>query len=163
MRLARKPLCPCLPGRIVWVTSPRAPAVRTFFASCAGDFPTCLDRVSGSSAGAWRGGGYIAALNTYSRKQLVDVILLARGGGGSIEDLGAFTEEIFARSDAACTLPVVSGGGPQAEFTSADFVADVRASRPPGGCLKIVVRARQEVQRHLRRAPHFTQISQQMR
>ena len=59
----------------------------------------------------------------------IDVIILARGGG-SIEDLWAFNEEIVARSVFKSKIPVVTGIGHQVDFTIADFVADVRAATP---------------------------------
>jgi exodeoxyribonuclease VII large subunit len=157
---ARKKPLPVLPRRIGVVTSPKGAAVRDIIRILRRRFPNLHlivypVRVQGDGAAE----DIVAALRYFNRKQLVDVILLARGGG-SIEDLWAFNEEIVARAIAVCTIPIVSGVGHETDFTIADFVADVRASTPSAAA-EIVVQSRQEFQRHLQELEH--KISQQMR
>jgi exodeoxyribonuclease VII large subunit len=156
----RKVPLPLLPGRIGIVTSPRGAAVRDIIRILRRRFPNLHlivypVRVQGEGAAQ----EIAAALKYFNRRQSVDVILLARGGG-SIEDLWAFNEESVARAIAECTIPVVSGVGHETDFTIADFVADVRASTPSAAA-EIVVRSRQEFQRHLLELEH--KISQRMR
>jgi exodeoxyribonuclease VII large subunit len=157
---ARKKPLPVMPRCIGVVTSPRGAAVRDIIRILRRRFSNLHlmvypVRVQGDGAAE----DIVAALKYFSRKQFVDVILLARGGG-SIEDLWAFNEEIVARAIVTCTVPVVSGVGHEADFTIADFVADVRASTPSAAA-EIVVRSRLEFQRHLLELEH--KISQQMR
>ena len=157
---ARKKPLPLLPRRIGMVTSPTGAAVRDIVRILRRRFPNLHlilypVRVQGDGAAQ----EIVAALKYFSRKKMVDVILLARGGG-SIEDLWAFNEEAVARAIAACTIPVVSGVGHETDFTIADFVADVRASTPSAAA-EIVVKSREEFQRHLRELEH--KISQRTR
>src|ERR1700688_1310542 len=145
---ARKKPLPMLPQRVGLITSTRGAAVRDVVRILRRRFPNLHlivypVRVQGDGAAQ----DIVAALKYFNRKQLVDVILLARGGG-SLEDLWAFNEENVARAIAACTIPIISGVGHETDFTIADFAADVRASTPSAAA-ELVVRSRMEFDRRL--------------
>jgi len=86
----------------------------------------------------------IADLNQYGG---LDVLIVGRGGG-SLEDLWAFNEEVVARAIAASAVPVISAVGHETDFTIADFVADLRAPTPSAAA-ELVARNRQELEAHL--------------
>jgi len=100
-------------------------------------------RVQGEGAAA----EIVKALKFFNQKKLVDVLILARGGG-SMEDLWVFNEESLARAIAASEIPVISGVGHETDFTVADFVADVRASTPSAAA-ELVVQTRREFDRRV--------------
>ena len=145
---ARKKPVPLLPRRIGLITSPRGAAVRDVVRILRRRFPNVHltlypVRVQGEGAAA----EIVDALRFFNRKQLADVLILARGGG-SLEDLWAFNEEVVARAISASTIPVISGVGHETDFTIADFVADVRASTPSAAA-ELVVQSRREFDRHI--------------
>lgn len=143
----KKPL-PMLPSRIGLITSPRGAAVRDIVRILRRRFPNVHlmvfpVRVQGEGAAA----EIVKALKFFNQKKLVDVLILARGGG-SMEDLWAFNEEPLARAIAASEIPVISGVGHETDFTIADFVADVRASTPSAAA-ELVVQTRREFDKHI--------------
>lgn len=155
----KKPL-PMLPLRIGLVTSPSGAAVRDVVRILRRRFPNMHlivypVRVQGDGSA----NEIAEAIKYFNRKQLTDVLIVARGGG-SLEDLWAFNEEIVARAIAACTIPIITGIGHETDFTIADFAADVRASTPSAAA-ELVVRSRHEFERHLADLQH--KIAQQMR
>ncbi len=131
----RKRELPAFPRAVGIVTSPTGAALRDMVNVLARRAPwlrivVSPVRVQGDGAGA-EVAAAIRELNRFSEIGLppVDLIVVARGGG-SVEDLWAFNEEIVARAIAESELPVVSAIGHEIDFTIADFVADLRAPTP---------------------------------
>ena len=127
----KRPL-PAHPRAIGIVTSLQAAALRdvlTTLARRAPHLPVIVYPAPVQGAGA--AARLAEMVETANRRAEVDVLIVCRGGG-SIEDLWAFNEEVLARTIAASALPVVSGVGHETDFTIADFAADVRAPTPTG-------------------------------
>ena len=128
----RKKALPRLPRRIGVISSPTGAALRDVLHVLRRRFcsiPVLIYPVpvQGTAAAAQ----IVAAIQRASLRAECDVLILARGGG-SLEDLWSFNEEIVARAIAACAIPVISGVGHEVDFTIADFVADQRAPTPSG-------------------------------
>ncbi|MGQ9920538.1 MAG: exodeoxyribonuclease VII large subunit [Desulfobacca sp.] len=145
----KKPI-PFLPRRLGVVTSPSGAALRDFLQVLTRRFPNVQVliypvRVQGQGAAAEIAAG-IQALNAWPG---LDVIILTRGGG-SLEDLWAFNEEIVARAIFASKVPVVSAVGHEIDVTIADFVADLRAPTPSAAA-ELVVRRQDELRHQLNR------------
>ena len=126
----RKRPLPRMPRAIGVVTSPTGAAVRDILNVLqrrAPQVPVYIHpaRVQGDGAAAEVARG-IARMNELA---VCDVLIVGRGGG-SLEDLWAFNEEVVARAIAASAIPVVSAVGHEVDFTIADFVADLRAPTP---------------------------------
>jgi exodeoxyribonuclease VII large subunit len=125
----KQPL-PDLPGRIGVITSPTGAAIRDVLSVLKRRFPAIPVLIYPVQVQRNDAGKEIAAMiATASRRKDCDVLILTRGGG-SMEDLWAFNEEIVARALHACRIPVVSAIGHEVDFTIADFVADQRAPTP---------------------------------
>ena len=126
----RKRPIPLFPHRIALITSPTSAAVRDLIQVItrrwrAADIVVVPVKVQGEGAAA----EIAAALRSVHLIPNVDVVICGRGGG-SLEDLWAFNEEVVARAIAACQLPVISAVGHEIDVTIADLVADVRALTP---------------------------------
>jgi|SRR5579875_3435931 len=144
----RKKALPVLPRRIGIVSSPQGAAIRDVIHVLRRRFPNLRVllfpvKVQGDGAAE----EIVRAIRYFNRAQLVDVLIVARGGG-SLEDLWAFNEEIVARAIAASEIPIITGVGHETDTTIADFAADVRAPTPSAAA-EIVVRTRAEFEKHI--------------
>ncbi|MCL2878132.1 MAG: exodeoxyribonuclease VII large subunit [Acidobacteria bacterium] len=146
---SRKIPLPMLPKKIGIVTSPTGAAVRDMLRilkrrNASLDVLIYPAKVQGAGAAEEIAEG-IRVLN---ERGGVDVIIAGRGGG-SIEDLWAFNEEIVARAIAGSEIPIVSAVGHETDFTIADFAADVRASTPSNAA-ELVSGVREEMLMNVR-------------
>jgi exodeoxyribonuclease VII large subunit len=127
---SRKKELPLIPRQIGVITSPSGAAVHDILTVLKRRFPAIPALIYPVAVQGESAKFEIAqALVTANQQKSVDVIILARGGG-SLEDLWAFNEEIVARAIAASHIPVISGVGHEVDVTIADFVADLRAATP---------------------------------
>lgn len=125
----KKPL-PTYPRQIGIVTSPGTAALHDVLTTLQRRMPSIPvivypTQVQGKTAAA----DIADAIATANRRAECDILILCRGGG-SIEDLWAFNEEIVAQAIAASSIPIISGIGHEIDFTIADFTADRRAPTP---------------------------------
>ncbi len=145
---ARKRALPDFPERIGLVTSGTGAALHDMQNIAARRWPLAQlilkpVRVQGKGAAE----EIAEAVNQFSRAGDVDVVVVGRGGG-SLEDLWAFNEEIVARAIFASSIPVVSAVGHEIDFTIADFVADLRAPTP-SAAMELVLPDGEEIARRL--------------
>ena len=151
---------PVYPQCIGIVTSPTGAAVRDILHVLKRRYPSVSviiypTLVQGEAAAP----AIAKAIQTANSRQECDVIILARGGG-SLEDLWAFNEEITAKAIYESKLPIISGVGHEVDFTIADFVADIRAPTPSAAAeiavpdcaelLQVLRRHEQQVIRHIK-------------
>src|SRR5258705_4646073 len=140
---ARKRPLPSLPRKIGIVTSLDGAAIRDIIKVLRRRYANahlviCPARVQGEDAAP----DIARALRQIARVPGVDVVIVGRGGG-SIEDLWAFNEEVVARAIGRVPVPVISAVGHETDVTIADFVADVRAPTPSAAA-ELVVAAKNE-------------------
>jgi len=145
---SRKRRLPQFPARVGVVTSPTGAAIRDIVRIVRKRQPgveIILRPVRVQGEGAAQ--EIAQAVDEFNRFGAVDVLIVGRGGG-SLEDLWAFNEEVVARAIHASRIPVVSAVGHEIDFTISDLVADVRAPTPSGAA-QMVVRDREEVSREI--------------
>lgn len=143
----KKPL-PEYPATVAVITSPAGAAVRDIIRILGQRWPMAKVliipvRVQGTEAP----GEIASAIRLVNENKLGDVIITGRGGG-SIEDLWAFNEEIVARAIFASRIPVISAVGHEPDVTIADYVADKRASTPSNAA-ELAVKDKNEQLRHI--------------
>lgn len=153
----KKPL-PTLPRVIGVVTSPTGAVIRDILRVLNRRFRNINvviypAKVQGEGAAREIAQG----IEHFSRVAPVDVTIVARGGG-SMEDLWAFNEEMVARAIAASEVPVISAVGHETDFTIADFVADLRAPTPSAAAELVVHRKQDFVDQIDDQTRHMGQI-----
>ena len=150
---------PKLPRRIGVVTSPTGAAIRDILTVLSRRFANVEllispVRVQGDGAA----GEIASAIDDLNRVGNIDVMIVGRGGG-SLEDLWAFNEEVVARAIFRSAVPVISAVGHEVDFTIADFVADLRAATPSAAA-ELVVRSKKELTAELDALTHRLDLSQ---
>ena len=146
----KKPL-PLLPRSIGVVSSPTGAAIRDFLQIINRRFPDVNIKIFPALVqGAQASRQVAAGVDFFNRTRNVDVIVVTRGGG-SMEDLWPFNEEILARAIARSNIPVISAVGHEIDFTICDFVADLRVPTPSAAA-ELVIGRREEFITRLERA-----------
>lgn len=144
----RKRPLPLLPRAIGVVTSPTGAALRDILNILGRRFPGLRIVLSPARVQGEGAAQEIAeAIRRLDRHGGVDVMIVGRGGG-SLEDLWCFNEEVVARAIAASGVPVISAVGHETDFTISDFVADLRAPTPSAAA-ELVVGRKEEFQERL--------------
>jgi exodeoxyribonuclease VII large subunit len=144
----RKKTLPLFPKQIGIITSPDGAALHDVLSTLRRrmpSLPVIVYPVPVQGIGA--AVKIAAAIQKAASRAECDVLILCRGGG-SIEDLWAYNEEIVARAIAACSVPIISGVGHETDFTITDFVADIRAPTPTGAS-QLVCQNREELLRRV--------------
>ena len=132
----KKPL-PKLPQTIGVVTSPTGAAFQDIQNRLRERFPVHVLLYPATVQGATAAAEVAAGIEYFNRMNNVDVIIVARGGG-ALEDLLPFSEEIVVRAAAASHIPLISGVGHEPDWMLIDFAADVRAPTPTGAAEMVV-------------------------
>lgn len=126
----RKKPIPVYPQRVGVVTSPTGAAIRDIINVISRRFPLAeLILCPVSVQGEYAAPQIRSAIELFNKEKAADVLIVGRGGG-SVEELWAFNEEIVARAVAASEIPVISAVGHETDFTICDFAADLRAPTP---------------------------------
>ena len=159
---SRKKPIPLLPRSIGVVSSPTGAAIRDFLQIINRRFPDADVKIFPALVQGAQAARQVAdGVEFFNRTKTVDVIVVTRGGG-SMEDLWPFNEEILARSIAASEIPVISAVGHEIDFTICDFVADLRVPTPSAAA-ELVIGRRDEFISRLERAGKDLQTAVNLR
>jgi exodeoxyribonuclease VII large subunit len=143
----RKRPVPGLPRCIGVVTSPQGAAIRDFLQILDRRFANVQVRIYPAAVQGEGAAAQIAAgVAFFNRHRACDVIVVTRGGG-SLEDLWPFNEEIVARAVAASEIPVISAIGHEVDFTICDFAADLRVPTPSAAAELVIGKKAELVER----------------
>lgn len=123
-----------LPRKIGVITAPTGAAIRDIISTINKRYPLVEIYVFPTLVQGDNAGKNIVRMIELANTYPLDTIILGRGGG-SIEDLWAFNEEIVARAIYKSKIPIISGVGHEIDFTISDFVADLRAPTPTGAAI----------------------------
>ena len=134
---ARKKPLPRFPQTIGIVTSPTGAAFQDIQNRLRERFPVHVLLYPATVQGTTAAAEVAAGIKYFNRENNVDVIIVARGGG-ALEDLLPFSEEIVVRAAAASHIPLISGVGHEPDWMLIDFAADVRAPTPTGAAEMVV-------------------------
>lgn len=132
-----KKAIPKIPNRIGIVTAPTGAAIKDILSTIKRRYPKCETILFPSLVQGENAAFDIARNITLANSYNIDVLIVGRGGG-SIEDLWPFNEEIVARAIYDSKIPVVSAVGHEIDYTIADYVADLRAPTPTGAAEMVV-------------------------
>lgn len=134
---ARKKPIPRFPQRIGIVTSPTGAAFQDIQNRLRERFPVTIVLYPATVQGATAAAEVAAGIEYFNRAKNVDVIIVARGGG-ALEDLLPFSEEVVVRAAAASEIPLISGVGHEPDWMLIDYAADLRAPTPTGAAEMVV-------------------------
>ena len=140
---AHKKEIPKYPKRIGVVTARTGAAIRDIITTIKRRYPYCEILVFSTLVQGDMAAPQIVRQIRHAQQYDIDTLIVGRGGG-SIEDLWAFNEEIVAREIYACTIPVISAVGHEIDWTISDYVADKRAATPTAAA-EIAVPEKREV------------------
>ena len=134
---AHKKKIPKYPRKIGVITAQTGAAIRDIITTIEKRYPYCEILVFSTLVQGNQAAPQIVRKIKYAQQFDIDTLIVGRGGG-SIEDLWPFNEEIVARAIYECEIPVISAVGHEVDFTISDFVADARAPTPTGAGMMAV-------------------------
>jgi exodeoxyribonuclease VII large subunit len=180
----RKRALPVLPSRIAIVTSPTGAALQDFVRilvrrgwrgrlvvypckvqgeGAAAEIAAMIERAASSGMGSGRVMLFLdergRLKNSITRPDPIPEVVVVGRGGGSLEDLWAFNEEVVVRAVAGCPVPVISAVGHEIDFSLCDFAADVRAETPSGAAELLSSRYAETVERVERAGENLVELA----